>query len=157
MWESHLIRMSYTGLRMAWGGSCASGSTEERHKATKKKEINYCGNSQDIFLLCEVSMLHSATLCWQVFKQTGLRSIFNPASSRLNGMGKTAHLELAAPVPQCWPSRDGEQLLKKWLSGCGFSAWPAKAKRCDEWLGGNNSFGFNVPSVWVRALTESQS
>lgn len=29
------------------------------------------------------------------------------------------------------------------MSGCEFSAWPAKAG-CDGWLGGNNSFSFNV-------------
>lgn len=112
MWESHLTRMGYGGLGMGWGDSCASGNTEKEHKATKENDTNYCRSPQDNFHLLEAWVLHSVTLRWQVFKQPGLRSIFNPASSRLNGMGERAHLELAAPVPQCQPSRDGEQLLK---------------------------------------------
>jgi len=47
-------------------------------------------------------------------------------------------------LPQCHPCRDGEQHLEKWLHGCGFSAWPDKARRCEGWLGGHNSFSFSV-------------
>lgn len=63
VWESHPTGTAYAGLCTGWGSSCASGNAkEDERKPTEKKGINFHGNPQDIFHMCEELVPCSATL-----------------------------------------------------------------------------------------------
>lgn len=92
---------------------------------------------------CVRSRCHALPLCSDEFLSNQGREAASilPAADKMGWVKRLPWSWLPCPCP----SRDGEQLLKKRLNGCVFSAWLAKAGRCGGWLGGNNSFSFNVP------------